>query len=220
MTQGIGIYYYALFKTTAPDQSAFFGIVKTQNPSYGQDGIPFSYIGTGAKLRAKARQFGIGRLTTEVMLIDPSYDNVKKRLDGILTPATLRDPLCLNMPQTPREQKISEAMTGVPKSELHKENIAMSMAGNQNAIGHVVSEEHKAIISEANRKKDEILDAESVKMVWIHNKNTAEELQFPKDEDVLTGFELGRLPKELKSKFKKDRKAELTDAERAKLIRD
>jgi hypothetical protein len=209
MTQGIGIYYYALFKTTAPDSSAFFGIVKTQNPSYGQDGIPFSYIGTGAKLRAKARQFGIGRLTTEVMLIDPSYDNVKKRLDGILTPATLRDPLCLNMPQTPREQKISEAMTGVPKSEPHKAAIGNAMVANDNALGHVKSEEAKEAIGEARSK-----------MKWYSNHKTGEEIQLEEDEEVLTGFQLGRLPKELHSLFKKNRKAELSDAERAKLIRD
>jgi hypothetical protein len=206
---GMGIYFYHLFKTSAPDGSAFFGIYKSTNPSWNQDGIPINYIGSGAKLAAKAKRFGIHRLVTETIASAATYDELKPRLDRILTPATLADPLCLNMPMEDRNQKISEALTGKSKSEEHKESIAVAMVGNDNAIGHVKSDETKAAIGEARSKQK-----------WYHNKTTGEEIILDEDEEVLTGFELGHLPKELASRFKKDRKHNLTDAERAKLIKD
>jgi hypothetical protein len=203
------IYFYVLFKTTAPDGSAFFGITRTQNPSYGQDGTPISYIGNGPKLQQKARQFGIQNLVCEVMQVDGSYDVIKRRLDQILTPATLADPRCLNMSQPATNAKISEALTDQTKSQSHKEAIAVSMAGNSNALGHVKSEETKEIIGKAIAKTK-----------WYHNKNTGEQIQLDAEEDALTGFELGKLPKELASKFKKDRKVELSDDQRARMSRD
>jgi hypothetical protein len=203
------IYFYVLFKTTAPDGSAFFGITRTQNPSYGQDGTPIPYIGNGPKLQAKARQFGIAALVCEVLQVDTSYDLIRRRLDGILTPATLADPRCLNMSQPATNAKISEALTDKPKSDSHKEAIAVAMAGNSNALGHVLSEETKEVIADKLSK-----------VKWYHNKTTGEQIQLDADEEALTGFELGKLPKELVSKFKKDRKVELSDADRARMIRD
>jgi len=209
MKQGLGIYYYVLFKTTAPDGSAFFGIHRTQNPSWGEDGQAISYIGNGPKLAAKARQFGISRLVTTVIALDPNYDVIRRKLDTILNPATLADPRCLNMPLPERNKAISEALSGQPKSEDHKEAIAVSMVDNQNALGHIKTEEARETIAESKTG-----------LKWYHNPETAEELQLMADEDILTGFQLGRLPKELKSKFKKDRKVELTDNMRARMSRD
>ena len=199
------IFFYVLFKTSAPDGSAFFGITRTQNPSYGQDGTPIPYIGNGPKLQQKARQFGIQNLVTEIMHVDSVYENVKKRLDAILTPATLADPRCLNMPQPVVNQKISEALTGKSKSDSHKEAIAVSMAGNQNAV-----------------KDEEVdnIDETNTDLVWYHNKDTGEQLQLESDEEPLSGFTKGKLPKSLHSKFKKDRKVELSDADRARMIQD
>lgn len=204
------IYYYCLCVTTCHrDGSKFFFIQRTQNPSLGSDGTPFTYLGTGEKLRAKVKQYGMGSLSCEVLRLDPLYENVKRELDKILNEKTLADPLCLNMPLPEKNKRISEALIGKSKSELHKENIAQSMAGNENAMGHIVTEEHKEVIANANRK-----------LKWYHCKSTGEELQLEQDEDVLTGFELGRLPKALHSKFKKDSKHELTDQERAMMIKD
>lgn len=206
-------YFYVLFKTTAPDGSAFFGITRTQNPNYGQDGNELPYIGNGPKLQQKARQFGIQRLICEVLRIDGSYDVIRQALDNILTPATLADPRCLNMSQIATNAKISEALTDQTKSTAHKEAIAVSMVGNANALGHIKSEETIAQITESVRET-------KGKVKWYHNKTTGEQIQLEEDEEALTGFELGKLPKELASKFKKDRKVELTDEQRARMSRD
>ena len=208
-----GIYFYFLFKTTAPDGSAFFGIHRSQNITWGTDGNPVNYIGTGPKLQAKVRQFGINRMRVEVLYTDPLYDNCKRRLDSILTPATLQDPRCLNVPLPERNQKISEALSDLPKSAEHKAAIAESMADNKNALGHVKGPEAIAAIAEA-------VSIHRTGTKWFHRKDTGEEIQLGQDEDVLTGFELGRLPKELKSRFNRNAKVELSDAERARMISD
>src|ERR1700733_15388073 len=109
--QGIGLYYYIVFKTSAPDGSAFFGIIKTENASWGQDGQPISYIGNGPKLRAKAQQYGIARLRTDVLYVEPLQELAQKRLDAILTSATYADPKCLNVPPAEKNANISKAMT-------------------------------------------------------------------------------------------------------------
>ena len=55
-------------------------------------------------------------------------------------------------------------------------------------------------------------------MKWWHNKVSGEEIQLLAEEDEgLTGFELGRLPKEFAKNFVKDRKHTLSDAARAKI---
>ena len=208
---GNPIYFYVLFKTVAPDGSTFFGIHRTQNPTYGQDGLPIEYIGSGKRLQDKVRQFGIQSMSTEVIQIDGDYNTIKRSLDRILTPATLADPRCLNIAPQVTAQNISEALTDKPKSEFHKVHISTAMYANDNAIGHVKSEEAKEAISETKSNQ---------KLKWYHNPETAEEITLPEDEDCLTGFVIGRLPKELKAKFNKERKASLSDADRARLIKD
>lgn len=204
-----GVYFYILFKTTAPDKSAFFGIHRTENPSYGQDGLPVTYLGTGKKLQDKVKQYGIHSLTYDVLKVCATHGEAAAELAKILTPATMADPRCLNMPIPSRGEKISEALTDLPKSPEHKEHISLAMQGNDNALGHVKSEETREVIAESKSK-----------VKWYHNKKTGEEIQLEQDEEALTGFELGRLPKELHSRFKKDRKVVLSDSERARLIPD
>ncbi len=203
------LYYYYLFKTSAPDGTAFFGIHRSISPSWGADGLPMEYIGNGPKLAAKARQFGMARLRTEVLHAAGTYEEVEHRLNQILTPATLADPRCLNMPREEINQNISKAMIDVPKSAEHKEAIAEAMEDNKNALGHVKSEETREKIGEARKG-----------LKWYHNKSTGEEITLEEDEEALTGFELGRLPKEFKKNFKKDRKVHMSDADRARLIKD
>lgn len=197
MKQGLGIYYFAVFKTTAPDGSAFFGITRTQNPSYGADSQPISYMGNGPKLIAKAKQFGgLQRFKHEVMQMFGTHPEACSFLDRILTTETLADPMCLNMPQPVTNAKISESLSGMPKSEEHKQAISSALQDNENALGHIKSEEAKEAISEHRGK-----------MKWWHCKETGEEIQLGVDEDGISGFELGRLPKEFAKNFKKDRKS-------------
>lgn len=210
-----GIFFYVLFKTTAPDGSAFFGIHRTENPAWGSDGSPLNYIGNGPKLAQKVRQFGIEHMAVDVMEMSGDYAHIASRLDRILTPATLADPRCLNMPRQETNQKISEALTGKPKSEPHKANIALAMVGNQNSLGNVVTEDTKEAIAEtvsASRS--------NAGLKWYHKKDTGEEIQLEADEDPITGFELGRLPKEFKKNYVKRKPVELSDADRARMIRD
>ena len=179
------IFYYYLFKTSCRvDGSAFFGIHRTTNPRWIEDGGPVDYIGTGEKLRNKARQYGMGSLDVEVMQVAATYEEVKRHLDRILTPATLADPLCLNMPRPEINQRISEGLTGKSKSPEHKEQLAVALAGNLNALGTVMPEPAKVAISESKKK-----------IKWWHNPETNEEIQLEIDEEPLTGFALGRLPK-------------------------
>lgn len=174
------MFFYYLFKTTCRvDQSAFFGIHRSTSSSWGSDGVPIGYFGTGAKLRAKVKQCerigGLAAFDHEVLYVSGDYNDVKKKLDAILTPATLADPKCLNMPLP------------ATKTDDHKDNISKSMVGNKNALGLVQPDSAKIAIS--NSKK---------KIKWWHNPKTKEEVQLDADEEGLTGFELGRLPKEIK----------------------
>jgi hypothetical protein len=221
-----GLYYYYLFKTSAPDGSAFFGIHRTENSQWGQDGQALGYIGNGPKLAAKARQYGIQRLVTETMYTSGDYNDCVHRLDQILTPATLADPRCLNMPRPETNKKISEALIGKPKSEEHKDAIAKSMEGNQNAVKITQNAIQEAMpqvlaITPEEARLDKQLVEDASNLVWIHNKTTGEEMQLPADEDIITGFETGRLPLHLRKKFKgKDHKIAMSDADRARMIRD
>jgi hypothetical protein len=88
------------------------------------------------------------------------------------------------MPQPVINQRISEGLTGKPKSPEHRESIAVTQTGNQNALGTVMPEPAKLAIAESKKK-----------VKWYHNKLTNEEVQLEADEEPLTGFELGRLPK-------------------------
>ena len=57
-------------------------------------------------------------------------------------------------------------------------------------------------------------------MKWYHNATTGEELQLPADEDILIGFTVGRLPKELAKKFNKNAKVPVPDALAGRLSND
>jgi hypothetical protein len=214
---GLGLAYYVVFKTSLPDGSAFFGIQQTTNPTFGSDGHPWTYLGKGPKLAAKARQFGIHRLRPEVIQLYATYEEARRKLDTILTPATLADPLCLNMPPSHGPEhgaRVSEGLTGKSKSITHRLAISEAMVSNDNALGHVKSDEAKALISETK------LSNSTSKLKWYHNKSTGEQIQLEEDEDCLTGFELGKLPKEFAKNFKKVDQKVLSDAERARILPD
>jgi hydroxypyruvate isomerase len=150
------------------------------------------YIGRGEKLAAKIRQYGPHNMYTEVLHTSTNYDEVERRLLGILSPATLSDPRCLNISQQEINDRISSGKSGVKSSNDHKLAISVSLQENENALGHVKSEESR------EQTRQTLVDK---KLKWIHNKSTREELQMTKEEidagDMLPGFELGRLPKKL-----------------------
>jgi len=188
--------FYHLFKTTCiHDGSAFFGIHGNDDPMWDQN---VDYVGRGPKLFKKIDQYG-GKANfkfnfrVEVLFTTTSLAEAERHIKTILTPATYADPLCLNVSPEEMAETNRQSNLGVPKSELHKQVIATSLVGNNNALGAVASEEKKQAISDTRT---------NAKLKWIHNPETREELQLPADEiaegGMLTGFVLGRLPKHLK----------------------
>ena len=184
------IKFYHFFRTTFRDGSIYWGIRGNFDPMWDQR---IDYIGDGPKLWAKLKQLGPNSFNTEVLHTSVSYEEVERMIKNILTPGTYADPRCLNVSPTETAAKIAEAHTGLKHEEITKHTIAASMMRNENALAHVVTEEAKEQISESRTKQ---------KLKWIHNKTTREELQIPAEEladgGMLTGFTLGRLPKELK----------------------
>ena len=175
--------FFFLYKTQClVDGSAYFGVQASSNVNWNEDN---KVVGGGLKLQQKINQFGRHRFRTSIEFCSTERDLVMKRLDDILSPQTLAHPLCLNGDYTK------------PKSEEHKENMAIAKIGNTNAFGHAKSEETKEELSKRNL---------ALKMKWIHNPTTGEEMQMPKDEieecGIITGFVLGRAPAEVRKKFK------------------
>lgn len=192
------IKFYHFFRTTClRDGSVYWGIRGNFDPMWD---VNIDYMGDGPKLIAKVNQWGGPKFInqnfrTEVLHSSSSYEEVERMIKNILNPETYADPLCLNVAPSETAAKIAEAHTGLKQTELTKHTIAASMMRNNNAIAHVVTEEVKEQISESRTKQ---------KLKWIHNKTTREEMQIPSEEladgGMLTGFALGRLPKELKEK--------------------
>jgi hypothetical protein len=199
------IKFYHLFKTTCiRDGSAYFGIRENADPMWDEH---VDYIGNGPKLIAKINQYGGPQFIKQNFKVEVLYtsvhrDEVERQIAIILTPATYADPLCLNVSPVETAAKIAEAHTGLKQAELTKHTIASSMMRNDNALGHVKSEETKVAMAEERSKQ---------KLKWIHNVKTREERQIPAEEledvviddgtkvsGMITGFQLGRLPKKLR----------------------
>ena len=185
--------FYHLFKTSCTvDGSAYFGIRGNNDPMWDEH---IDYVGRGERLTAKIRQYGAATMRTEVLATSTDLPSIERQLAGILSPATLSDPRCLNISREEINNRISEGKSGVKSTEDHKIAISISLQENQNGLGHVKSEESRAQTRKTLSDK---------KLKWIHNKETREELQITKEEidagDMLTGFVLGRLPANLKKK--------------------
>ena len=183
--------FYHLFKTSCNvDGSAYFGIRGNNDPMWDER---IDYVGRGERLTAKIRQYGPHSMRTEVLFTSTNLEEVERRLKGILSPATLSDPRCLNLSQEQINERIADGKSGVKSTNDHKIAISISLLENENALGHVKSEESREQTRETLTNK---------KLKWIHNKETREELQITKDElddgGMLSGFELGRLPQKLK----------------------
>lgn len=183
--------FYHLFKTTSPDGCAYFGIHGNESPDWGSIYAPIDYIGRGQKLLVKIAQYGLKNMKTEVLLTSSNLNELKNRIEQILTPATYADPLCLNISNEEMARAVAAARLGTLHHPDTKTSISISMQDNQNALGHVKSDEVKANIS--NQKQ-------AAGYKWTHNPETREEIMLEKDEEILTGFVKGRLPFSLKKK--------------------
>lgn len=180
--------------------AAYFGITSSDNPFYGQDGT-YPYAGEGKKLVEAIRQYGAEhfRVTIEGGA-ETDFSKAKARLEHILNQVR-GHPLSLNL----------DNPNPGPQTEEHRQALSLAFIDNKNAIAHVVTDEARKQISENLKKK---------KLKWIHNKKTREEFQIEKGEDLLTGFQFGRLPGKLRKMGPKKNRmdiSKMSDAERARL---
>lgn len=190
--------YYYLFKTQCMRcGAAYFGIHGNNDPFFGDNPLPT--LGNGPKLVEHFAIHGKNNHRTTLVFTNTDYNVTENRLKAILAPDVLEHPLCLNANPKEFSEKMREINLNVPKTESHKTSIAIAGLGNTNPLGNVRS-------PESNQKTSETIRA--MKMKWIHNKSTCEEMQMPADEikecGMPTGFELGRLTKEMRKSFKQD----------------
>lgn len=189
------ILFYHVFQTQCVvDGSSYFGMTSNENANYGRDGGKLDYIGNGPRLIAKIREHGPKSMRVIVHFTDPLKVNAQRHLDGILKD-TINHPLSLNVSEEERFENISDGMEGLVHEQAHNDSISIGMRGTKNALGNV-----------------------RPKLKWIHNKTTNEELQIEVGEDLLEGFEFGRLKKGERAKGAKQIDYDsLSDAELARL---
>jgi len=206
MSLGKGKFYF-VFKTQCIlpppcpiSGAAYFGITSSDNPFYGQDGN-FPYAGEGARLLEAVRQYGADNFRVSLEGgAETDHTKAKARLEVILNQVR-GHPLSLNHPDP----------NPGPVTDEHKDHLAIALMDNKNAIAHVVTEDMKQHLREVNTGK---------KFKWICNKETREEMQIEVGEELLSGFEFGRLSKKQRKKGPKKSRLDITkmsDAERARL---
>jgi hypothetical protein len=177
--------FFFLYKTQClVDGSAYFNVQASRDLNWNENN---QIVGQGLKLVEKIKRHGKDKFRTTIELCSTERDLVMKRLNEILSPETLANPLCLN------------GIVGAPPNDdeaSHKKSLAR-LGKPSAATGHVKSEESKAALSERNK---------ALKMKWIHNPVTGEEMQMPMDEiaecGIITGFIMGRASAEIRKKFK------------------
>lgn len=189
-------YVYRIQNTI--DGSAFFGIKQTNAIDWGESGNFFS-LGvrpTTKKFNQKVQQYGIKPWRLTIYLCTTEAELAKRELDKILA-ATKGSPLSLNYDEEAHLEALAknlekataaaaEAHRGVPVPKETKKKISK-------AVKKFRDRQRKA--NAANGTPDAPLTTGPADMRWIHNANTSEEMMIYNDEDILTGFTEGRLPK-------------------------
>lgn len=180
------------------DGSAFFGIKQTGDISWGEAGNFFSLgIRPGTKkFQQKVQQYGMKPWRISIMLCTTEKELAERELNRILE-STKGHPLSLNYDEAAHLEALSknlekataaakEANTGQERPKEVKKKISKAVKKHM---------EKKAADNAANGKPDAPLTTGPADMRWIHNPETNEELMIYNDEDILTGFVEGRLPR-------------------------
>lgn len=147
--------FHYLFKTQClVDGATFWGITSSPSADLGTPYQPMSFIGSGRRLEEHIRQFGISNFSVQILECSPDRAYIDRRRKQILTPEVLADPRCLNVSEEERASKISTALKEYAKTDDHKLSLSVSMQGNNNAEGTVLSDEHKAkVLKNLKRKR-------------------------------------------------------------------
>lgn len=147
--------FHYLFKTQCLiDGASFWGVTSSESMELGTPNQPMTYIGSGAKLKAHIEKYGISNFSVQVLECSPDRAFIERRRNQVLTPEILKDPRCLNTSKEEWAKNISTGMTDLPKSEDHKLSLSVSMQGNTNAEGTVLTPEHKEkVLKNLKRKR-------------------------------------------------------------------
>lgn len=162
--------FHHVFRTQCLiDGAAYFGITSSEDLSFpDKKYIPHiggngqHYPGRGPKLNEKIAQHGLHNFRFDVLHTSGSRDEAQRHLDRILA-ETIDHPLSLNVSEEIRAQRVSEALTGKPKEQTHKDSLSVAFRGNTRAFAHVKTEEAKQKIGEKRSK-----------LKWIHSPKTKE----------------------------------------------
>lgn len=190
------MFYYVYRIQCLGDGSAFFGIKQTQAIDWGESGNFFS-LGIRPqtkKFQERVTKFGIKPWRLTIYECTTEKERAEKNLENILA-QTRGHPLCLNYDPVAHKEAVIEnlkladpsaANKDVPKPAAQKKKISKAMKKFM---------EKKKEENVAAGKPDAPLTTGPADMRWIHNKKTNEEMMIYNDEDILTDFEEGRLPK-------------------------
>lgn len=180
------------------DGSAFFGIKQTGDISWGESGNFFA-LGIRPQTKKflnKVGQYGIKPWRLTILLCTTERELADRELNKVLE-ATKGHPLSLNYDEEAHLAALAknlekatpaaaEAHRGVPVPPPVKKKISKAVKRHM---------EKKAAENAANGTPNLPLTEGPKDMRWIHNTDTNEEMMIYNDEDLITGFSEGRLPK-------------------------
>jgi hypothetical protein len=192
------MFYYVYRIQCLVDGSAYFGIKQTNAIDWGEGG--FWQLGirpSTKKFEQKVRQVGMKPWRTTIYICTTEQTVAQRELDKLLA-ATKGHPLSLNYDEEAHIEAVKknlekalpaaiEANTGDPRTKEEKKKISKGVKKHMEKL---------RAKNEAEGKPDAPLTAGPAGHRWIHNPTTKEEMMIFVDEDLLTGFEEGRLPKE------------------------
>lgn len=192
------MFYYVFKLQCTVDGSAFVGIKPTGDISWGEAGTFWS-LGVRPntkKFNQKVQQYGMKPWRLVILQCTTERELAERTLNSTLEPIKSH-PLCLNYDEEAHKAAnlenlkkaipaAIEANTGDPRTVREKKKISKGMKKFM---------EKKAAQNAAAGQPDLPLTEGPSGHRWIHNPTTNEEMMIYVDEDLLTGFEEGRLPK-------------------------
>lgn len=180
------------------DGAAYFGIKGTRDLAWGEDGVAnFGRLGlqppNTKRWREYVQKYGMRPWRLTIILTTTDVELAKTRFDQIMN-ETKKHPLSLNFDQEAHiaatlplaTEAARIANTDTPREPETKKKISKGMKRFR---------DKQRAENEAAGIPEQKLTEGPAGHRWIHNKTTNEEMMIFVDEDLLTGFEEGRLPK-------------------------
>lgn len=193
------MFHYVYKVQCLVDGSAYFGVKITPDINWGENPNFFA-LGirpTTRKFQAKVQKVGMKPWRLTILLCTTEKELAERDLNKILAD-TKGHPLSLNYDEDAHMAALAnnqikataaavEVNTGTPRPPEVKKKISKAMKKHM---------EKQAAANAAAGKPEAPLTPGTSGMRWIHNAETNEEMMIYIDEDIITGFTEGRLPKE------------------------